>query len=64
MMNKNQFDKLRLDLPGAHLFPYAWSYKAILYAIFAGIITVGSLLPALLMPIDEMYVVPVLHLHH
>jgi len=46
-------------ITGAHLFPYAWFYKTILYAIFAGIITVGSLLLALLMPIDKMYVVPV-----
>lgn len=46
-------------ITGAHFFPYAWYYKTTLYAIFSGIITVGALLLALLIPIDKMYFVPI-----
>ena len=34
-------------ITGAHLFPYSWFYKTKFYALFAGIISVGSLLIAL-----------------
>lgn len=34
-------------ITGAHFFPYSWFYKTKWYAVFAGIISVGSLLIAL-----------------
>jgi hypothetical protein len=30
-------------ITGAHFFPYSWFYKTKWYAVFAGIISVGSL---------------------
>jgi hypothetical protein len=44
-------------ITGAHLFPFAWFYKTYWYAIFAGIIALGSLLIGLFMPNEKMYVV-------
>jgi len=44
-------------ITGAHLFPYAWFYKTNWYAIFAGLIVLGSLLLGLLLPNDKMYFV-------
>ncbi len=46
-------------ITGAHLFPYAWFYNTPLYAIFAGIISVGSFILALIMPLNKMYIVPI-----
>ena len=46
-------------ITGAHFFPYAWFYKTSLYAIFAGIISVGSLTLGLLLPPQNMYLLPV-----
>jgi hypothetical protein len=43
----------------AHFFPYAWYYNTKLYAIFAGLISVGSLLIALNLPLDKQYYVGV-----
>lgn len=45
-------------ITGAHFFPYAWYYKASLYAVFAGIISFGALLLGLLVPGDKIYYIP------
>ena len=42
-------------ITGAHLFPYAWLYKTKWYAIFAGVIAVGALILALMLPKTQMY---------
>jgi len=44
-------------ITGAHLFPFAWFYKTNWYAIFAGIIVIGSLLIGLLLPNEKGYIV-------
>ncbi len=45
-------------ITGGHLFPYAWFYKTNLYAVFAGILTVGAMLCGLLLPIDKLFIIP------
>jgi hypothetical protein len=45
-------------ITGAHFFPYAWYYKTSLYAVFAGIISLGALLLGLLMPAGTIYYIP------
>jgi len=45
-------------ITGAHFFPYAWYYKINLYAVFAGIISLGALVLALLLPGDKLYYIP------
>ena len=44
-------------ITGAHLFPYAWLYKTKWYAIFAGVIAVGALILALILPSEQMFIV-------
>ena len=44
-------------ITGGHLFPYAWFYRANWYAIFAGIIVLGSLFIGLCFPVEKMYLV-------
>lgn len=45
-------------ITGAHFFPYAWFYKTSLYALFAGLISVGALLLGLFLPVELFFVVP------
>lgn len=45
-------------ITGAHLFPYAWYYKSIAYAIMAGITAWGALLLSFTLPLEKMYVMP------
>ena len=45
-------------ITGAHFFPYAWFYKTNLYAVFAGIISVGAMTLGLILPIEKMYFLP------
>ena len=45
-------------ITGAHLFPYAWLYDEIMYAVTAGVISVITLILALNMPLSLMYFVP------
>jgi hypothetical protein len=45
-------------ITGAHFFPYAWFYKTSLYAVFAGIISLGALLLGLKLPTDKIYYLP------
>ena len=44
-------------ITGGHLFPYAWFYKTKWYAIFAGIIVLGTLFLGLSLPNEKMYFV-------
>lgn len=44
-------------ITGAHFFPYAWYYKTVWYAVFAGVISVGVLLIAFIVPEDNMYLI-------
>lgn len=45
-------------ITGAHLFPYAWFYDEIGYAVTAVLISVGSLLIALNVEPEKMWLVP------
>lgn len=45
-------------ITGAHFFPYSWFYRNPLYAVFAGVISIGSLFLALWLPNGQMYIVP------
>jgi hypothetical protein len=47
-------------ITGAHFFPYAWFYKTSLFAIFAGLISLGSLIIGLVAPPEKMYYIPFL----
>ncbi|MFN2260553.1 MAG: hypothetical protein ABR595_00615 [Psychroflexus sp.] len=46
-------------ITGAHLFPYAWFYDEIGYAIFAVLISVGSLFIALYAELHQMFYIPI-----
>lgn len=45
-------------ITAAHFFPYAWYYAESAFAVMAGLISVGALLIALMVPVEEMYWVP------
>jgi len=47
-------------ITGAHFFPYAWFYKTNLYAIFAGLISIGAMTLGLILPIEKMYLIPIM----
>lgn len=47
-------------ITGAHFFPYSWYYKNTVYAISAGIISVGSWLLGIYLPANRTYVIPLL----
>ncbi len=47
-------------ITGAHFFPYAWFYKTNFYAVFAGIISIGSLTLGLALTPQDMYIIPAL----
>lgn len=47
-------------ITGAHFFPYSWFYKTSLFAIFAGLISLGSLTIGLTVPTETMYFIPFL----
>ncbi len=47
-------------ITGAHLFPYAWLYDEILYAIISGLISVGALLIALFFEVAQISYIPLL----
>lgn len=56
--NPDYFIMAYAIITGAHLFPYAWFYDEIGYAICAVILSVGSLLIALNSEAVTMWVVP------
>lgn len=45
-------------ITGAHLFPYAWFYNANQYALAAVVVSVGSLILALLLSPENMMYIP------
>ena len=45
-------------ITGAHLFPYAWFYQELSYAVAAGVSAVGALLLALFLPDEDMFYIP------
>ncbi|QBA64009.1 DUF7010 family protein [Muriicola soli] len=45
-------------ITGAHLFPYAWFYDEIGYAVFAVVISVGALLITLNVDASSVWIVP------
>jgi len=45
-------------ITGAHFFPYAWFYNEKAYAVFAAVISIGSLLIALNVSIVNIFYVP------
>jgi|TARA_B110000908_G_C10079099_1_gene368732 hypothetical protein len=45
-------------ITGAHLFPYAWFYDEIGYAVWAVLISVGTLLITLNVSIEKIWIVP------
>ncbi|WP_194777010.1 DUF7010 family protein [Pararhodonellum marinum] len=47
-------------ITGAHFFPYSWFYKTSLFAIFAGLISLGSLAIGLTVSTEKMYFIPFL----
>lgn len=57
--NPDYFVMTYVIITGAHFFPYAWFYDEIGYAIFAGIISVGALIVAINISIENMYYVPI-----
>lgn len=46
-------------ITGGHFFLFAWFYKTNLYAVFAGIISVGAMTLGLILPVSEIYFIPV-----
>ena len=46
-------------ITGAHLFPYAWFYDEITYAVSAVVISVGSLIIVLTISTEKIYIIPV-----
>lgn len=46
-------------ITGAHFFPYVWFYNTIWYAVFAGLVAVGSLLMTLLLHTEQHFLVGV-----
>ncbi len=45
-------------ITGAHLFPYAWLFDEIRYAVCAGTISIGSLVIALMINESTMWIIP------
>lgn len=45
-------------ITGAHFFPYSWLYKTNLYALFAGLISLGALLLGVSLNVQNMYLLP------
>jgi hypothetical protein len=45
-------------ITGAHLFPYAWFYDEIGYAVYAVIISVGTLIITLNIEVEKIWIVP------
>lgn len=54
------FAMVYVIITGGHFFPYAWFYKTNLYAVFAGIITVGAMTLGLILPVERMYFIPLM----
>ena len=46
-------------ITGAHLFPYAWVYDEMTYAVSAVVISAGALIIALTISTEKIYIIPV-----
>jgi len=46
-------------ITGGHFFLFAWFYKTNLYAVFAGIISIGAMSLGLILPMTEIYFIPI-----
>lgn len=47
-------------ITGGHFFLYAWFYKTNLYAVFAGIASIGAMTLGLILSFEKMYFIPIL----
>jgi hypothetical protein len=47
-------------ITGGHFFLFAWFYKTSLYAVFAGIISLGAMTLGLSLSFEKMYFIPIL----
>ena len=56
--NPDYFVMTYAIITGAHLFPYAWFYNQKSYAVFAGLISVGSMLISINIDKENMFYVP------
>jgi hypothetical protein len=54
----DHFVMVYVIITGAHFFPYAWFFKAVPYAVMAGVISIGSLLIELIIKPEDAYLVP------
>jgi hypothetical protein len=43
---------------GGHFFLFAWFYKTNIYAVFAGIITLGAMFLGLFLAVEKIYFIP------
>jgi len=46
-------------ITGGHFFPYAWFYRTNLYTIFAGLISFGSLIIVLNVPVGKTFLIAI-----
>jgi hypothetical protein len=46
-------------ITGGHFFLFAWYYKTYLYAVFAGIISLGAMTLGLALAFEKMYFIPI-----
>jgi hypothetical protein len=46
-------------ITGGHFFLFAWFYKTNLYAVFAGLISLGAMTLGLILPMTEIYFIPI-----
>lgn len=46
-------------ITGAHFFPYAWYYNVRAFAVMAGVISFGSMMVALYVRPEQLYLIPV-----
>ncbi|MBX2915970.1 MAG: hypothetical protein KF856_11940 [Cyclobacteriaceae bacterium] len=56
----DHFVMVYVIITGAHFFPYSWYYKNKLYAFAAGITSVGAFVLGIYLPIDKIYMIPLL----
>ncbi len=56
--NPDYFVMTYAIITGAHLFPYAWLYNQKSYALFAGLISIGSMIISINIAKENMFYVP------
>lgn len=56
--NPDYFVMTYVIITGAHFFPYAWYYNEKSFAIMSGIISVGALLLASKLTVENFYLIP------